>query len=300
MPVVNANGLSLAYETSGSPRDPPMLLIMGLGMPLVFWPDAFVDGLAARGFHVIRFDNRDCGHSQKIRGGPLPNIPVAVGRALLRLNVDAPYDLDDMAADAAGLLDALRIERAHVVGVSLGGMIAQTMAARHASRVASLTSIMSSSGNPRVSFGKPRALRALLQPPPNPHDIDAVVARMVNVLSAIGSPGYAPDRALLRQSCERVARRGYHPAGTVRQLFAILASGDRRRQLARITAPTLVIHGVEDPLLPVAGGRDVARHIPHARMMEIPGMGHDVPPALIPALVDAIAGHAAAVQGSLV
>src|SRR5262245_32154362 len=198
MPVVKANGLSLAFEASGSLLDPPMLLIMGLGMPLVFWPDAFVDGLAQKGFRVIRFDNRDCGHSQKIRSGPLPNIPFAVGRALLRFRVDAPYSLDDMAEDATGLLDALRIERAHVAGVSLGGMIAQTMAARHPKRVATLTSIMSSSGNPRVSLGKPKALQALMQPLANPHDFDATVTRMVKVQTIIGSPGYPPDRALLR------------------------------------------------------------------------------------------------------
>src|SRR5262245_60687199 len=241
MPVVKANGLSLAFEASGSLLDPPMLLIMGLGMPLVFWPDAFVDGLAQKGFRVIRFDNRDCGHSQKIRSGPLPNIPFAVGRALLRLKVDAPYDLDDMAADAAGLLEELDIEQAHVVGVSLGGMIAQTMAVRHPDRVASLVSLMSSSGNPRVSLGRPRALQALLQAPADPRDFDAVIARMISVQSVIGSPGYAPDRALLRQSCERVARRGYYLTGTLRQLLAILASGDRRRPVGAIRAPPLVI-----------------------------------------------------------
>jgi proline iminopeptidase len=297
MPTAAANGLTLAYETSGAPDAPPVLLLMGLGMPLVFWPDAFVDGLAASGFRVVRFDNRDCGHSAKVRSGPLPSIPLAIGRSLLRLRVRAPYTLDDMAADAAGLLDALGVARAHLVGVSMGGMIAQVMAARHPQRVTSLTSVMSSSGNPRVSLGRMGVVRAMLRRPDDPSDVNAVIAHLVHLFGVIGSPGFATDAELLRRDCERVARRGYYPAGTARQLLAILASGDRRRDLAKVRAPTLVIHGTHDPLLPPAAGRDTAAHIPGAKLMLIDGMGHDLPPALTARLVGAIAAHCRAAEG---
>ncbi len=290
MPTVGANGLVLAYERWGKPAASPLVLVMGLGMPLVAWPDAFVEGLVAGGFHIVCFDNRDCGHSEKLARGPRPNLPLAIGRALLRLKVRAPYTLSDMAKDVTGLLDALGIVRAHVVGVSMGGMIAQVMAARFPDRVTSLTSIMASSGNPGVSLGKPGALRALLRRP-NPRDIDVVIAHLIGLFGLIGSPGFVMDPGFLRSMCERVARRGYYPAGTARQLLAILASGDRRPELARLRVPTLVIHGTRDPLLPIAAGRDTARHIPGARLLEIEGMGHDLPPALTPRIVDAIARH---------
>jgi pimeloyl-ACP methyl ester carboxylesterase len=295
MPTVEANGLTLAYEIHGDSAASPLVLVMGLGMPLVLWPDAFVDGLLASGFHVVCFDNRDCGRSEKFARGPRPNLPLAIGRSLLGLKVRAPYTLDDMAKDVTGLLDALGIARAHVVGVSMGGMIAQVMAARFPGRVTSLTSIMASSGNPHVSLGKPAALRALLRRP-DPHDIDAVIAHLVGVFGVIGSPGFVTDPALLRGMCERVARRGYYPAGTARQLLAILAAGDRRPELARIRAPTLVIHGMQDPLLPIAAGRDTARYILGARLLEIEGMGHDLPPALTPQIVDVIAKHCRAAE----
>ena len=290
MPIVVANGLALAYEVRGDPDASPLVLVMGLGMPLVLWPDALVDGLAQHGFRVVSFDNRDCGHSEKLPRGPRPNLPLAIGRALLRLKVRAPYTLDDMAKDVVGLLDALGIARAHLVGVSLGGMIAQVMAVRFPDRVTSLTSIMASSGNPRVSLGKPAAIRVLLRRP-DTRDVEAVIAHLVDVFGVIGSPAHATDPAVLRVLCERVARRGYYPAGTARQLLALLAAGDRRRDLASVRAPTLVIHGTRDPLLPVAAGRDTARHIPGARLLEIEDMGHDLPPALTPRIVDAIARH---------
>ena len=295
MPTVEANGLELAYELSGDPTASPLVLVMGLGMPLVFWPDAIVDGLVAGEFHVVRFDNRDCGHSEKFPRGPRPNLPLAIGRALLRLKVRAPYTLGDMAQDVTGLLDALKIARAHVVGVSMGGMIAQVLAARFPERVTSITSIMASSGNPRVSLGKPAALRALLRRP-DPHDVEAVIKELVSLFGVIGSPGFATDPALLRTMCERVVLRGLYPAGTARQLLAILAAGDRRGELARIRAPALVIHGAQDPLLPIAAGRDTARHIPGARMIEFAGMGHDLPPALTPQIVDAIVQHCRAAE----
>jgi pimeloyl-ACP methyl ester carboxylesterase len=290
---VVANGVTLDVEDHGDPADPALLLVMGLGMPGVLWPDGLVAQLVAAGLRVIRYDNRDCGRSTKLPGTRLPNLPLAITRALLRLPVRAPYTLADMADDAAALLTALGIERAHVAGASMGGMIAQVLAARHPGRVLSLTSIMSSTGNPspRVAFGKRRALRAVLDRPRGAVDAEALVAHHVRVFSVIGSPGYPSTPQLLRAQLEPVARRGYHPAGTARQLLAILASGDRRRELQRISAPTLVIHGRDDPLLPLAAGQDTARHIPGARLLVIAGMGHDFALALQPRIAAAIIEH---------
>ncbi|HEX6975017.1 MAG TPA: alpha/beta hydrolase [Vicinamibacterales bacterium] len=293
MTRATVRGIELDYESLGDVSAPAILLIMGLAMPGVAWPDAFVDGLVAAGFRVVRFDNRDCGGSSIVAGGRLPNLRIAVARALLRRPVTAPYTLDDMAADTVGLLDALGIDRAHVVGVSMGGMIAQNVAALYPQRVASLTSIMSSAGNPslRVSMGKPRALRAILSRPLSTTDIESLVEHYARVFGAIGSPGFAVDGELLRRDLRRIVNRGIHPAGTVRQLLAILASGDRRPLLARISAPTLVVHGSDDPLVPVAAGRDTAFHIPGARLEIIKGMGHDLPPGVQSFLVERIIEH---------
>lgn len=291
MPTVTANGISIAYEESGEPGAPAMVLVMGLGMPLVFWPDAFVEGLEKAGFRLVRLDNRDCGLSQRIgkaRHGP---IPVAMARSVMGLEVHAPYALADMAADVVGLLDALGIARAHVVGESLGGMVAQVLAARHPERVASLTSIMSSSGNPFVSMARPRALGAILHRPENPADPQSVTEHLVRVMEVIGSRSRPADAGALRELCGRAARRGYDTNGTARQLLAMLASGDRRAEIATIRAPTLVIHGTDDPLVPKAAGREVARLVPGARLLEFDGMGHDLPSDLIPQIVSAIAAH---------
>ncbi|HQR69776.1 MAG TPA: alpha/beta hydrolase [Burkholderiaceae bacterium] len=294
MAQVEANGLSFDVEDSGDRNAPVVLLIMGLGTPAALWPDGFVDRLLAAGLRVIRFDNRDCGHSTRLRSATVSrNLTGAIARALMRLPVRAPYTLDDMADDAAGLLTALGVARAHVVGASMGGMIAQVLAARHPGRVLSLVSIMSNSGNPspRLALGKPRALRAILHRPRNVDDVQQLTDHLIRVFGIIGSPGYPSEPHLLRAQLERVALRGYYPAGTARQLLAILASGDRRPQLARITAPTLVIHGQDDPLVPVAAGIDTARHIRGARLEVIPGMGHDFPPALQPRITELIAAH---------
>lgn len=293
MPTVTANGIRLAYETSGPAGAPPILLVMGLGMPLVFWPDAFVDGLVKAGFRVVRFDNRDCGLSERVVEKVHVPVPVAMARSLMGRDVGAPYTLADMAADATGLLDALSIERAHVVGVSLGGMVAQVLAARFRERVATLTSIMSSSGNPFVAMARPRALGAILHRPDDPDDPASVADHLVHVMEVIGSHGFPVDPKALRELCERVARRGYDAHGTGRQMLAVLASGDRRAELETIAAPTLVIHGLEDPLIPKAAGREVARHVPGAKLLEFEGMGHDLPAALVPKIVAAIAGHCA-------
>jgi pimeloyl-ACP methyl ester carboxylesterase len=291
MTTVAANGITIEYESLGDPSAPAILLIMGLGMQLVAWPDAFCHGLVERGFRVIRFDNRDCGLSSKVRVRKQPNLLAALAAAWLRLPVRAPYTLDVMAADAVGLLDALGVRRAHVVGVSMGGMIAQVLAATFPARVMSLTSIMSSSGSRKVSQPRPDAKRALLSRPGNPGDAESVIDHLVGVFGVIGSPGFPAKPEELRDQLTRSVRRSYHPAGVARQLVAIIASGDRRRLLRNVTAPTLVIHGADDPLVPVEAGRDTARHIAGAKLTVIEGMGHDLPAALLPMLVAAIAAH---------
>jgi len=291
MPTITANGIRLAYETNGAAGAPPLLLVMGLGMPLVFWPDAFVDGLVKAGFRVVRFDNRDCGLSERIEEKTHVPVPVAMARSLMGRDVGAPYTLADMAGDVTGLLDALSIERAHVVGASLGGMVAQVLAARRPKRVASLTSMMSSSGNPFVSMARPRALGAILHRPNDPDDPASVTDHLVHVMEVIGSPGFPADAKALRGLCERAAKRGYDTHGTARQMLAMLASGDRRPELEKIRVPALVIHGADDPLVPKAAGREVARLIPGAKLIEFDGMGHDLPAALIPRIVAAIADH---------
>jgi len=291
MPFVRANGVDLAYEVRGDPAAPPVLLVMGLGMPLSLWPDAFVDGLVAAGFRAVLFDNRDVGQSQRIEGEPLGSALWAIGKVFMGFPVKGVYTIEDMAEDAAGLLAALGIPKAHVVGMSMGGMIAQSLASRHPARVASLTSIMSTSGHPRASVGSPKALRAILQLPPDPKDLGAVARHLEHVLRVIGSERFPPDDAELKAVCRRVAERGLDPQGATRQLFAILASGDRRESLKHINAPTLVIHGSDDPLLPVEGSRDVARHVPGAELWVVDGMAHDLPGPLVPALVERIAAH---------
>jgi pimeloyl-ACP methyl ester carboxylesterase len=290
---VLANGLRFDVEEFGEPAAPPVLLIMGLAMPAAAWPDEFIERLVGHGLRVIRFDNRDAGGSGRVRGPRRHSARVAVMRALMRLPVHAPYTLDDMARDAAGVLDALHIARAHVVGASMGGMIAQVLAAHHPERVATLTSIMSSSGNPspRVALGSGRALRVLLRPPTRLDTAEGITEHLMHVFGVIGSPGFRSERPVMRAQMEKVAQRGYDRAGAERQLLAILASGDRRGLLARISAPTLVIHGADDPLVPVAAGIDTARHIPGAQLKIVPGMGHDFAPSLQPIMADWIAAH---------
>ena len=292
------NGLDFDVEVRGAADAPPVLLIMGLALPAAAWPEAFVDRLVGHGLRAIRFDNRDSGHSSRIQARVRTTAQAAIGRALLRLPVHAPYTLDDMANDAVGILDALSIARAHVVGASMGGMIAQVMAAHAPQRVATLTSIMSSSGNPhpRVALGRPRALRLLFRRPRRLDTVDAITDHLMHLFSVIGSPGYRSSPAVMREQLAAIAQRGYDPPAAERQLLAILASGDRRALLRQITAPTLVIHGADDPLVPVAAGIDTARNIDGAQLKIIPGMGHDFAPALQPMLADAIAAHVSRVR----
>jgi pimeloyl-ACP methyl ester carboxylesterase len=299
MPIAAGNGLRFDYESFGAQDAPAILLIQGLGMPAAMWPEAFVGTLVAEGFRVVTFDNRDCGGSSRLADAGVPNIPRSMTRALLRRPVSAPYDLNDMAADTRIVLDAAGIERAHVAGVSMGGMIAQVFAAQYPQRVRTLTSVMSTTGNPRpgIALGKARALRALLKRPPVNPTLEQAVDHLLFVFGVIGSPGFQQHAAQLRPHFERVARRGLYPAGTSRQLAAILASGDRRALLRGIAAPTLVIHGADDPLVRVAGGRDTAANIHGARLKIIPGMGHDFPPALMAGIALMIAEHCRSDRG---
>ncbi len=290
MPAVRANGLDIEYESLGDPADPAIVLIMGLGMQLIAWPDEFCQALVARGFRVVRFDNRDSGLSSRFKGRRTPNLMLALLAARLGLPVRAPYSLGDMADDTIALMDKLQIARAHVVGVSLGGMIAQVLAARFPERLFSLTSIMSSSGNRRVSKSKPDVLRVLLARPPA-RDLDAVIEHFVALFAIIGSPGFPTERGARREIMTRWVQRAYDPAATGRQFLAVVASGDRRRLLRGIAVPTLVIHGSDDPLVPLEAGRDTARNVPGAELMVIDGMGHDLPDPLLPVLAEAIVKH---------
>lgn len=298
MPVVDANGLRIDCEVHGDPQAPAVLLVMGLGMPAALWPDPVVQTLVGAGFRVVTFDNRDAGGSSRLEGLGVPNVLAAIGRSLLRKPVTAAYTLHDMAADTVGVLDALGIERAHVVGASMGGMIGQVIAATHPARVSSLTSIMSNSGNPerRIAFGRWKAVRAIIHRPPPPDDHPAVVAHLMRVFGVIGSPAFRHEIESMRPLFERVAQRGLYRAGTSRQLLAILATGDRRPLLARITAPTLVLHGADDPLVPLAAGIDTAANIAGSRLEVVPGMGHDFPPGLMARLAARIAEHCRSAQ----
>jgi proline iminopeptidase len=298
MPTVVANGLKIEVETRGNPADPAVLLIMGLGMQLVAWPEPFCQALVDAGFHVILFDNRDVGLSEKISTKDKPSLPLAAMRYFLHLPVRAPYLLDAMAADSVGVLDALGIRAAHVVGVSLGGMIAQTVAANYPERCLSLTCIMASSGDRRLPNARLRVTRLMLSRPPPGGSVDKLTEHLVRLFEAIGSPGFPTPQALMRERLSAGLRRGYYPPGTVRQLLAIVASGDRSAQLKTINRPTLVLHGDADPLVRVSHGIDCARKIPGARLKIIPGMGHDLAPGLLPILSDALVGHFRASGGA--
>jgi pimeloyl-ACP methyl ester carboxylesterase len=288
---LSANGISIEVEDSGPAAGEPLLLIMGLGMQLTSWPDEFVRALVARGFRVIRFDNRDAGLSQGFDDLGVPSVPAAALRRMMYLPVRSPYTLRDMAADTLGVLDALGIARAHVCGASLGGMVAQHLAAEQPGRLASLTLMMTTSGSRRLPQPTPKAQLALMSRPSG-RTRDALVEHMVRVLAVIGSPGFRPDPLKLRARVAASVDRAYRPAGTARQLLAVAADGDRTPLLARIAAPTHVIHGIADPLVPVANGRDLAARIAGATGDFIDGMGHDLPLQLIERFADGIAANA--------
>jgi pimeloyl-ACP methyl ester carboxylesterase len=287
---VEANGIEIVYDTFGEADAPAMLLVSGLGMQMIGWDEEFCAQLADRGYQVIRFDNRDVGLSTKFDEVDAPDVlPVMLGHVQPEA-LGAPYTLRDMADDAVGLLDALGIASAHVVGISMGGMIAQTMAIHHPERVTTLTSIMSSTGAPDLPPPTPEAMQALLAPAPEGRD--DYIERSVQDRGVFDGPGYPTGETWARECAERRFDRGLHPAGFGRQLAAIVASGSRREPLQSVTVPTLVIHGDADPLVPVEGGIDTAEAIPGAELLIIEGMGHALPPSLWPEIIEAVAGHA--------
>ena len=284
-------GIELAYERFGDPADPPLLLVMGLATQMLGWPDEFCEGVAARGLSVVRFDNRDIGLSTHLHGAPPPD----VAAAMMGDTSSASYTLSDMARDAAGLLDALDLESAHVLGASMGGMIAQTLAIEYPQRVRTLTSIMSTTGDPSVGGASQEALGVLLAPPAR--DRAEAIERTVSTYRVIGSPAYELDEPALRERAGSSFDRAYDPAGVARQLVAILASGDRTPRLRELRLPALVIHGADDPLVRVSGGRATAAAIPGAELLELDGMGHDLPRALWPLITDRIVALVARHEG---
>jgi len=289
--VAPVGNLKLCYETFGAADAPPMLLVMGLASQMLLWEDEFCAPLAAEGFRVIRFDNRDVGHSTILRDAPVPKR----WQLVVRDRRGAAYSLDDMAADAVGLLDHLEIEAAHVVGVSMGGMIAQLIAAQYPARVLSLVSIMSTTGDRRVGRPHPRVAMRMVRKVPR--DREGYIEDHLETYRVIGSQHFALDEAHKRERAGRLFDRGIHPAGSARQMAAIVTTADRTPLLKQIKAPTTVIHGDADPLVNVSGGRATAEAIPDAKLVVLEGMGHDMPRELWPQIIEAIVQNAGRAGG---
>lgn len=288
--TVQANGIALHYDSFGDPSAPPLLLIMGLASQMIAWDEAFCAELASRGYWVIRFDNRDVGLSQRFDDRGVPNIMALLPAVMLGKPVASPYTLADMANDAVGLLDVLKIDAAHVVGASMGGAIAQEMAIRHPERVLTLTSIMSSTGEPGLPPPTPEALQILLTSAPT--DRDAYLDSYARTWQVLRGAGFPDDEARDRGRAERIFARGLNPAGATRQLAAVFASGSRKSALAKLSVPALVIHGDADPLIHVACGTATANAIPGAQLVIIERMGHALPITMWPRIIEAIARHA--------
>ena len=287
MPPAQTNGIELEYETFGDSSKPTILLVMGLGIQLLGWDERFCNMLADRGFHVVRFDNRDVGLSSKIEDGGTPNV---LEIFMSGNTAAAPYTLEDMADDTAGLLDHLGVDAAHLVGVSMGGMIAQELACRHPQRVLSLTSIMSTTGARTVGQPRPDIFAAMAAPAPS--DREGFIEFQSNIFKQIGSPKYPFDEQEFKSLIGASYDRSHYPAGFLRQLAAILASADRTPALGDVKLPTLVIHGEDDPLIVLSGGEATAAAVPGSKLIKIPGMGHDLPPELWPQFIDAIVENA--------
>jgi len=281
---IRANGIDIEVEDTGAGATDEarevVLLIMGLGMQLIAWPPAFVQALVDAGYRVIRFDNRDIGLSRHFDEFGAPNLVWAAVKYRLRLPIQSPYSLKDMAADALGVLDALQIKRAHVVGVSMGGMIAQRVAIAASGRVISLTSVMSSSGARGLPEARPEVLKALLGRPKST-ELKDIVGYYARLFKVIGSPAFPVLEAELHERVLVGLQRNYHPVGSARQTLAIVADASRAQELSHITSPTLVLHGKADPLVPFACGADTAKRIAGAKLVGIEGMGHDLPPGVV-------------------
>ena len=285
-----ANGIELCFDTFGDPAAPPLVLIMGLAAQMIAWDDDFCAALAARGYRVVRFDNRDIGESTWFADAAVPDVQAAFMAAMQGKPVQAPYLLSDMAKDVVGLLDALDMESAHIVGASMGGAIAQTLAIHHPERVRTLTSIMATSGAPGLPPPTPEAMAMLFRPPPTTQA--AYFEGYVQTWNLLRAGSFPLDEARDLTRAGQNFARGLNPAGVARQLVAIVASGSRKGALAGVRVPTLVIHGDVDPLVPLACGVDVAESVPDAKLLVIKGMGHALPISMWPQIIDAIAAHA--------
>jgi pimeloyl-ACP methyl ester carboxylesterase len=291
MPNVKANRIQIEYDTFGNPSSPPLLLIMGLGGQLIHWDEKFCRQLADKGLFIIRYDNRDTGLSTKFEAAGLPDMAELLNARLQGRSIETPYTLEDMAADAAGLLKALNIKKAHICGTSMGGMIAQTLAIRHPARLLSLISIYSTTGNPDLPPPQPEAMEALMTPPPADHQ--GYIEFNVRTMQAIAGSGFPFDEAFIRRISAQAYDRTFYPQGVGRQMMAVMAQEDRTAALASVTVPTLVIHGTADPLVPMEHGKDTANAIPGAKLLLVEGMGHDLPhlKGPWPQVIDAIAAH---------
>lgn len=289
MPQIAANGLTFEYDAHGPEDGEPLVLIMGLGAQMIAWPMELVEALVERGHRVVRYDNRDAGLSHKFDHAGVPDMPKVYQALMTGQKPDVPYLISDMAADAAAVMDALGIDRAHIVGASMGGMIAQMVAAEHPHRVLSLTSIMSTTGNPALPPAKPEAMEKLTNRGPDPAvDLEAFLDHGVESAKVMAGPSFDEPIAEVRARLRTTYERSFHPAGFARQMAAIVASGDRRAALAGITAPTVVIHGEDDPLVQPTGGHDTAAVIPGAELHLVPAMGHNLPKRVIPTIADLI------------
>jgi pimeloyl-ACP methyl ester carboxylesterase len=293
MPTIKANNITLYYEDTGPADAPVILLVMGLGAQMIAWPDEMIQALVAKGFRVIHYDNRDVGMSQRMESAAAPNLIWTMLKARIGMSVNVGYTLSDMAADGIGLLDALGIEKAHVVGASMGGMIVQLMAANHRDRVMTMTSIMSSSGAPGLPGARPDIQRRFMVKRPADASRDEAVAFGAELVGSFSYPDPARPEGMHAEMAGKAFDRGYYPIGSKRQLLAIIADGSRVKRLKTITTPTLVIHGGADPLVPKDGSIDIARHIAGSRLEIINEMAHDLPPSQIGRMVELIAGHAA-------
>ena len=290
--TLRVNGIAIAVDDQGPRGGEPLLLIMGLGMQLIAWPQELVDDLVARGYRVIRMDNRDVGLSQPFDDLGVPSLAWAAMRYSMRLKVRSPYTLQAMADDAVGVLDALGVASAHVCGASMGGMIAQRMAASHPDRVKSLTLMMTTSGARGLPQATPAVRRAMLRRPKS-SQVPDIVTHLERLLHLIGSPGFRPDPTRQRERLQASVQRAWRPQGTARQLMAVMADGDRSALLRKIKAPTLILHGQDDPLMPLPNALDLHAKIAGASIDIVPGMGHDLPAQLLPRFASAIANHAA-------
>jgi pimeloyl-ACP methyl ester carboxylesterase len=300
MPQVRANGIDIEYESFGRASDPLILLIMGFAAQLIFWPDPLCEGLAAKGFRVVRFDNRDIGKSTHFAGQSAPDPRALLAEVAAGRRPDVPYTLDDMADDALGLMDALGTKRAHVVGASMGGMIAQLVAINHPDRAKSLISIMSTTGRRDLPAGNPQTLSVLFRPPSSDSRNDLIEASLL-VQRALSSPGFPVSEAEMNARAERRTDRApFDLAGLARQSAALIVAPPRNALLRQVRCPALVLHGADDPVIPAAAARDTAESIPGAKLVIVPGMGHDLPAALVPVCLKHIGDFVAKVEARAV